>query len=154
SAWRPDKGFRVSWQLKMGAAVTTYRVFIASPGGLRAFREEFSSILDEYSRREALPRGVLFQPVGWEETLPGRGRPQAQINADLRECDFAIFLFKDRWGTPPDASGIYGSGSEEEWAVANALCDKGTMKEVVLFFLPVPKAQLDDPGRQLSKLLE
>ena len=96
-----------------------YRIFIASPGGLqderRAFREEIQS----YNESESVSRGVLFLPVGWEDTLGGVGPPQSIINEDVRRCDYFLLLLWDRWGSPTniDRSG-YSSGTEEEYRVA------------------------------------
>jgi hypothetical protein len=138
----------------MPTNITTYHVFIGCPGGLELLRKEFVECLSDYNQREAIPRGALFLPVAWEETLPGRGRPQSLINDDLRQCDYGVFLFKDRWGSPPDESGVFTSGSEEEWTLANDLCSEGAMRGLALFFLPIAKSQLKDPGPQLKRLLE
>ena len=64
-------------------------------------------------------RGVVFQALGWENTLPGVGRPQDIINKELMQCDYFILLLHDRWGSSPgfnkkDAS----SGTEEEYLIA------------------------------------
>ena len=58
----------------MPSVVTKYRIFIASPGGLDGFRQEFHKTLGEYNRLEAIPRNVMFEAVGWEDTVPGFGR--------------------------------------------------------------------------------
>ncbi|MFK7787405.1 MAG: hypothetical protein AB8B56_19935 [Crocinitomicaceae bacterium] len=64
----------------MSYQLTGYKVFIASPGGLEDERRAFSEEIEKYNRVEAMHRGVIFQPVGWEDTLPGIGRPQSIIN--------------------------------------------------------------------------
>lgn len=137
----------------MPSTLCRYRVFIASPGGLSTLRETFKATIEEYNRLESIPRGVLFDPVGWEETFPGQGRPQELINEDLRSCDFAIFLFRDRWGSPSDVRQKFTSGCEEEWKIATTQCRAGRMLDLQLFFLPVAEAQLKDPGSQLQKVL-
>jgi hypothetical protein len=71
----------------MSRSITQYRVFIATPGGLDDERKSFRKTLEDYTASDAEPRGVTFQPVGWEETLGGPGRPQGLINDDLKECD-------------------------------------------------------------------
>ena len=77
------------------------KIFVGSPGGLDSLRKEFRKIVDQYNRLEALPVDVHFEAVGWEDTLPtGLRRGQAVINAELRSCDYALFLLRDRWGTP------------------------------------------------------
>jgi hypothetical protein len=39
-----------------------YKVFIASPGGLKEEREAFRDEINSYNESEAAPRGVLFDP--------------------------------------------------------------------------------------------
>jgi hypothetical protein len=51
-----------------------YKVFIASPGGLKEEREAFRDEINSYNESEAVARGVLFDLVGWEATLGGVGR--------------------------------------------------------------------------------
>jgi hypothetical protein len=53
----------------MPTQVTKLRVFIASLVGLDGFRENFNKTLAEYNRLEALPLGVMFEPVGWEANI-------------------------------------------------------------------------------------
>lgn len=84
----------------MPRSITQYRVFIASPSGVDVEREAFRKTLHQYNASDAEPRGVTFHPVGWEDTIGGVGRPQEQINDDLKQCDYAVFLFHDRWGSP------------------------------------------------------
>lgn len=141
----------------MSRQITEYRVFIASPGGLQEERQRFRDALIEYNVSDALPRGVTFTPVGWEDTLGGIGRPQSLINRELKECDFFVLVLWDRWGTPPDYNeGRYTSGTEEEFAVAReALIDgSAPMQQIVAFFKGVDPKQLSDPGPQLSKVLD
>ena len=71
----------------MSKDVEQYRVFIASPGGLDKEREGFRDTLREYNEMDAVQRGVLFSPVGWEETLGGFGRAQSIIDDEVRSCD-------------------------------------------------------------------
>jgi Domain of unknown function (DUF4062) len=99
-----------------------------------------------------MPSGsVLFQPVGWEDTVGGAGRPQALINEDLKQCDYAVSVFRDRWGSPTGAG--YTSGTEEEWALAEELYKLNTIRNIALFFKKVDARQLRDPGKQLEAVL-
>jgi hypothetical protein len=94
--------------------LTEYRVFIASPSGLDEERKSFRDTLETFNNVFAEPVGVIFYPVSWEVTVGGVGRPQELINQELRECDYAIFVFHDRWGSSPSAlPGKYTSGVEE-----------------------------------------
>src|ERR1700709_631898 len=100
----------------MPRIITVYRVFIGSPSGLEAERERFRDILRRFSRVHARHHDVEFEPVGWEDTLPGKGRPQAKINEDLTRCDYAVFAFHDRWGSATGNGTMVGT--EEEWEIA------------------------------------
>jgi hypothetical protein len=106
-------------------SLTQYRIFIGSPGGLDEEREYFRSRLEKFSMLHAEPQGVLFHPVGWEDTVGGVGRPQELINEDLKQCDYAVFVLHDRWGSP--TGGGYTSGTEEEWTLAEELYKDSTI---------------------------
>src|SRR5271156_2552693 len=109
-----------------------YRVFIGSPGGLDEERRCFSSKLARYTTLHGERRGILFHPVGWEDTLSGVGRPQALINEELKQCDYAVFVLHDRWGSP--SGGGFTSGTEEEWALAEELYKTNKIRNIALFF--------------------
>lgn len=83
----------------MPKTITQYNVFIGSPGGLGEERRRFKALLDKYSAYHASAKDVRFHPVGWEDTVGGVGRPQALINEDLKQCDYAVFVLHDRWGS-------------------------------------------------------
>jgi hypothetical protein len=61
--------------------LTQYRVFIGSPGGLPDERECFRRKLEKFSALHAEPKGVLFHPVSWEDTVGGVGRPHRAVNS-------------------------------------------------------------------------
>ena len=143
----------------MADSITRYKVFIASPGGLREEREAFRDTIRDYNEEiDQQRRDITFMPVGWEETLGGPGRPQSLINEDIIACDYFILLLSDRWGSPPDTpgQGQYSSACEEEFALAlECLEDPAKpMREVLIFFKAVAPAQLADPGPQLSQVLD
>jgi tetratricopeptide (TPR) repeat protein len=126
------------------------RVFIASPGDLEAERHCFREIIDEVNRTKANSAGVQLEARGWEDTLPGRGRPQKRINADIEECDLVVMLLWKRWGTP---TGKYSSGFEEEYELAKQVHEKHDTPETWLYFRKVPDDMLADPGEQLKQVL-
>lgn len=142
----------------MSIDIKGYRVFIATPGGLQPERQAFRRTLEEYNAAEAIPRGVLFIPVGWEDTLGGVGRPQSIINADIALCDYFLLMLCDRWGTPPEDSGTYTSGTEEEFHLAmHCLASEPTlysMRQVLAFFKAVDPSKFSDPGPQLEQVLK
>jgi hypothetical protein len=135
----------------MPRELVQYRVFIGSPGGLQEEREAFRRVLLTFNEYYGEPNGILFAPVGWEDALGGVGRPQDLINEDLRACDFAIFVFHDRWGSPTGSGKT--SGTEEEWELALELYEKKTIRKICLFFKSVDPKKLADPGSQLSRVL-
>jgi tetratricopeptide (TPR) repeat protein len=135
----------------MPKSLTQYRIFIGSPRGLDGERQLFGKILEKYSSIHSEPDGVVFHPVGWEDTLGGVGRPQELINADLIQCDYAVFILHDRWGS---FTGTYSSGFEEEWYIAEKLYGEAKLRNIVLFFKKVDPHQLADPGPQLAKVID
>src|ERR1039457_6550510 len=116
------------------AQVTVYCVFIASPGGLEKERRCFRDVLNKYNESEALERGVMFVPTGWETTPKGVGRPQEIINAGVRRCDYFVLVLCNRWGSPPGQSGSYSSGTEEEFHIARECHANRTMQDILVFF--------------------
>lgn len=138
----------------MATDLISYKVFIASPGGLSDERINFRENLEQHNKSDGYERGVHFHPAGWEDTLGGVGRPQALINAEIEKCDYFILILHDRWGTSP-GSGTYTSGTEEEFHVAlNCFNDKSKpMKQLVLLFKDISPDKLSDAGPQLSQVL-
>jgi tetratricopeptide (TPR) repeat protein len=140
----------------MASQLTSYKIFVASPGGLEDERQTFRDVISAYNEAEANHRGAHFVPVGWEITLRGVGRAQEKINEEVRQCDFFVLLLWDRWGTPTGSTKKYTSGTEEEYAVAWE-CHKDSkkpMRELIVFFKAVTPRQLSDPGEQLRRVLD
>ena len=128
------------------------RVFIASPGDLGAERGLFPHLLELANTLKAHGLGIHLEPLGWEDTVPGIGRPQKHINEDVKKCDLFVMLLWKRWGTP---SGKYASGVEEEFELARRLHKTKKKPEGLwLFFRHVPEAMMADPGDQLKQVLE
>jgi len=136
---------------QMPKTISQYSVFIGSPGGLAKERARFRASLDRFSLHHARDKGVLFHPVGWEDTIGGAGRPQALINDDLQLCDYAVFVLHDRWGSPTGDG--HTSGTEEEWALAEELYRANKIRNIALFFKQVDTGRIADPGDQLKRVL-
>lgn len=140
----------------MAKSIRAISVFLASPGGLDYERSLFREEVQAYNEDSGYSDGVCFVPVGWELRASGIGRPQAQINEDLVECDFMIMMLWDRWGSPTDVgTGSYTAGVEEEYAVsADALRDPTRpMRDIAVLFKGVDPRQMSDPGPQLESVL-
>lgn len=125
-------------------------IFLASPGDLVPERQRARQIVDELNREAAKEAEVFLRLTGWEDTLPGAGRPQALINQDVERCDVFIGTVWKRWGTP---SGKHSSGFEEEWTIALGRLPSPEAPQIWLAFKRVDAAQLDDPGEQLQRVL-
>lgn len=132
--------------------VSIIRVFVASPGDLSDERAKFRDVIEEVNRIKAEPAGIHLIAVGWEDTLPGKGRPQSLINQDVEVCDLFILLLWKRWGSETDS---YSSGTEEEFELAKALNERqGGRPDILLYFKSVPDEMLADPGPQLQQVLK
>lgn len=132
-----------------------FRVFVASPGGLADERKAFRDEIAELNAADAIARGFLFEPVGWEDTLGGVGRPQNLINKDIQTSDYLILVLWNRWGSSPDAlASQFSSGTEEEYHLAISCYEDKTMSDIVVMFKAVDSQQLSDAGPQLQKVLE
>ena len=124
------------------------RVFIASPVDLAKERKRFPDILEKLNRLKAHAMGFDLKPLGWEDALPGKGRPQEVINKDVEQCDLFVMLLWNRWGTPPGGSSAYTSGTEEEFELARKLD-----KQIFLYFRDVLEEMLADAGPELERVL-
>lgn len=128
------------------------KIFFASPGDVDGERKSFRPIIQEVNRLKANTMGVQLDALGWEDTLPGKGRPQSLINADLKKADLIVFVFWKRWGTP---TGSFSSGTEEEFEEARRLAVNGP--DVWLYFRTVPANEVavaDDQLRRVSEFHE
>ena len=123
------------------------RVFLASPSDLEDERKATKEMVDRLNLtiRES---GWTVELLGWEDRLPGFGRPQAQINADVDACDLFLGVLYRRWGSP---SGEFKSGFEEEFERAIGRRKRSESPEIWIYFKRVEDAS--DPGEQLQQVL-
>ncbi|MFB3896035.1 MAG: tetratricopeptide repeat protein [bacterium] len=127
------------------------KVFIGSPGDLNKERGLFREIIEEVNQIKAHRLGIELEPIGWEDTLPGKGRPQELINQDIEQVDLMVMLLWQRWGSD---TGKYSSGFEEEYELGKSLNKKNNGKpEMILYFRSIPDAMYADPGEQLKKVI-
>jgi hypothetical protein len=123
---------------------------MASPGDLGDERSVIRTIEDLVNHAFETS-GLRVRVVGWELTTPGFGRPQAQINPMVNQCDVFIGLLNRRWGSE---TGEFSSGFEEEFEIALRRRETGDTPAIAMFFAEVPADLIADPGPQLSKVLE
>jgi hypothetical protein len=128
------------------------KVFLASPGDLSEERKIAKVIVDDFNSQLADALGCQVELVGWEDTLPGVGRPQAIINRDLDGCDLFIGMLWKRWGTPPGKE-TYTSGFEEEFHRSMARNAEHGRPEINLLLKDLDAASLADPGDHLKKVI-
>lgn len=126
------------------------RVFLASPGDLSEERRAAKRAVDELDHTMAREFGWRIELCGWEDTLPGAGRPQELINRDVEACHLFVGLLWRRWGSP---TGKFSSGFEEEFEFARARRSKTAEPEIWLCFKEVEAEQSKDPGEHLSSVL-
>ena len=130
------------------------RAFLASPGDLNEERRAVKDAVQEVNDTWSDKFGYYVELMGWEETLPKFGRPQATINQELDRCDLFIGLLWKKWGTPPDQNGPYTSGFEEEFERALANRQQAGKPEMALYFKYIEEEFLADPGVDLTRVLD
>ena len=137
----------------MSESLKVLQVFIASPSDLVDERRAIKEIADSLNAAFGREVGIQVQLLGWEDRLPGYGRPQAQINEDVDKADLFIGFLWRRWGSDP-GDPQYTSGFEEEFTRATTRREKVGIPEISLFFKAVDKQSMSDPGDQLKRVLE
>lgn len=128
------------------------KVFLGSPGDLAEERKIAKSVVDDFNSQLADALGYQVELVGWEDTLPGIGRPQAIINRDLDGCDLFVGMLWKRWGTPPGTD-PFTSGFEEEFNRSMTRNAKEGRPEINLLLKDLDAASLADPGDHLKKVI-
>ncbi|GAB3003750.1 nSTAND1 domain-containing NTPase [Saccharothrix stipae] len=133
------------------------RVFLSSPGDVRAERAIALEVLDRLRYDHDLRGRVDFEAVAWDRVGAGppilaTRTPQASIDEGLprpSECDVVVVLFWSRMGTPlphpeyrKDNGEPYLSGTE--WEFEDAVRGAGARgTPAVLLYRRVPMAPLD-----------
>jgi|GEM_PF-3244956 tetratricopeptide (TPR) repeat protein len=143
----------------MGTDLHNYRVFISSPVGMESERRAVHEAIVAFNQDEAVPRGVLFVPVGWQLTPGGATRPQSLIDEDIRTCDYFILLLHDRWRPRAHERahvGLPENDAEEEFELAlDCLRDPAApMRQLLLCFKPPSPEQLAAMTHQLKQVLD
>ncbi len=127
----------------MPSNVTAYYVLFECGAGLEDESRVFGDVVHEYNAAEAIPRDVLFVPIGWENGIES---PRGMLREDFRKIDYCLILL---WDHLP-------SGAREKYELA-LKCEADPqmpMRQVVPFFKAVAERQLQDPGEKLKQLLD
>lgn len=125
------------------------RVFIASPSDLVDERKIFLEVVARVNLNKARSMNYLLEPIGFEDALPGGGRPQKTINKDVEECDVFVLLFWKKWGSD---SGEFSSGTEEEFSIADRRFRKDKVPHLLIYFRDPPPEMLADLGPELKRV--
>lgn len=120
------------------------RVFVSSPGDCDAERDAVLRVLDELNRTVGDREHLFFQPIRWEDLVPGLGNnPQAVIDQQLGAYNVLVGIMWMRFGTP--IPGGAGSGTEHE--VQQAIARWAIIGEPrVMFYFK------QDPPKDLSAI--
>ena len=129
------------------------RIFLGSPGDLGEERRSAKAVIDEFNTLWSDNTGYHVELVGWEDTVASYGRPQAIVNQDLEKCELFVGMIWKRWGTPPDTTGVYSSGFEEELEKSIGNRKSRGEPDISLLFKKIDRDALRDPGEQLKKVL-
>ena len=126
------------------------RVFIGSPSDVSEERQRFVNVIAEVNDSLADNLRIQIVPVGWEDALRGKVRPQDRINEDIMDCNLIVLLLWKRWGRP---TGKYSSGFEEEFELANSLNGKNRGRpEIVLYLRHIPGELGGSADEQLTRV--
>lgn len=125
-------------------------VFMASPSDVASERLAVAAVVNRINRRSARDLGWQLEVVGWEDTIPGYGRPQSRINPDLERCDVFVGILWKRWGSP---TGTHSSGFHEEFEGAMQRRASSAGPEILLYLRDLGNEASQDPGPQLESVL-
>jgi hypothetical protein len=116
----------------MSEEVTKLRIFVASPGDVKAERDRVSEVIDDLNKGVLAKKlGLVLQVLDWRNLPPDMGRPQQVILDKLPPETWDIFIgilwscFGTQPGaTHPETGEPYLSGTEEEFQSAWRLWKK------------------------------
>ncbi|WP_150129208.1 DUF4062 domain-containing protein [Microcella alkaliphila] len=128
----------------MGINVEVRRIFVASPGGLDEERNVIKEAIEQFNRSRLYGSAIQFSVVEWQHSGRGAMNAQGKINDLIRDSDYMLVLFHDRWGIPPSTDGRYSSGTEEEFNLGLELISviERPMRNVCVFFKSVETGRL------------
>lgn len=144
----------MNYKAGMDETLRLVRVFLASPGDLNDERRLVKEAADEINRRTAPHLGYRVELLGWEDTLPGAGRPQSLINQELDRCELFVGMIWKKWGTPPATRGPYSSGFEEEFERALLRLKDTGKPEIAMYFRDIGSELTVGTGEDLTKIGE
>jgi len=127
----------------MPGTITSYSILLEIPEELVDERRAFGDVVHAFNETDAVPRGALFIPLGWD---PGAASSPSVLYDDFRGIDYLVLVLWDRWTSRTQ--------SEYELALRCLASPEYPMRQVVPFFKSVAPRQLEDPGEQLKRVHE
>lgn len=113
------------------------RVFVSSPGDVKAERELLDEVIGSINRVEGQASGVRLELVKWETSVVPRIGPPPQdvVDAQTPQYDIYLGIMSSRFGTPTDK---HGSGTEQEFRDAVARWGKVGQPWILFYFNDQP----------------
>jgi len=126
-------------------------VFLASPGGLEPERDAIEQLAGKLNANFSDRLNVTIVVRRFEQRAARSGRPQAQINPWVDDCDLLIALVHRRWGSPSGDGDRTGFSEEFDRAIERF---ESTGHPVVsLHFKAVDHESAADAGPQLAQVM-
>jgi hypothetical protein len=138
------------------SAPPAIRVFISSPGDVKAERDAAATVINELNHAAAVlapEKELVLQALRWEtHVYPAMGTVQDVINEQLSDYDIFIGIMWKRFGTP---TGRAESGTEEEYRIAYENWKKSKRPHIMFYFSQkaVPPGRTED-AEQLLKVYQ
>lgn len=130
---------------------TELRVFLASPGGLESERDAIEQLAGTLNANFSDRLNVTIIVRRFEQRAARSGRPQAQINPWVDDCDLLIAIVHRRWGSPSGEGDQTGFSEEFDRAIDRF---ETTGHPVVsLHFKAVDPESEADAGPQLAQVM-
>ncbi|WP_185286316.1 hypothetical protein [Chryseobacterium indologenes] len=114
--------------------VNILRIFLASPGDVKAEREMIFALKDDLDEFIGKDNDLKFEIINWEKnTYPGKGNDaQDVINRQINdEYDIFLGIFWQRFGTPTNR---FESGTLEEYERAKKKYEKDPENTHILMY--------------------
>jgi hypothetical protein len=131
----------------------TYRLFVASPGDVRAEREALERVVAQVNDTHGDALSYRLDLLRWEtDAVPGAGRPQQVINDQIGAYDVFVGIMWKRFGT---STGVADSGTEEEYRIAYGAWERNPDMPLMFYFCQTPFMPREvSELEQMRKVLE
>ncbi len=126
-------------------------VFISGPSDTEKEKRYIKELIESLNRTLCPSLGLYLEPIiGPSHASAGMSRPQSRINPFVEKCDIFIGVYKRKYGTN---TGLFDSGSREEFVIASRRKKKNRRKpEILLFFHKFNRIRLKRADTELGRL--